>query len=222
MNNEKTGVNEMIPLTDKTPTQAPVSAVNTEQALADWEAYQKLCDDLLDKNDYQGIGDKRFKKKSAWRKLGKAFNISTKIVDEDITRDETGQIISAKYTVEASTPDGRTSLGLGICSIYDKITYNNPTHKKYIDKGENVPPVLLRLSFSNAEHDVPATAYTRAVNRAISDQIGCGEVSAEEINDTGNNNLRTIHKRTKENTEPKTIDTTAKTTKQDKTTKTKK
>src|ERR1700674_1112033 len=35
--------------------------------------------------------------------------------------------------------------------------------------------------FSHIEHDVQATAQTRAKSRAISDLIGAGEVSAEEM-----------------------------------------
>lgn len=197
MNKDK-AVNEIIPIEhDNIQT---LSRVNTEQALADWKAYQKLCDELLDPSDYQGTGDKAYKKKSAWRKLGKAFNITTKIIDEEITRDDNGQIISAMYKVEASTPDGRTSLGIGTCSIYDKISMKNPQHKKYIDKGENVPSILLRLTFSNPEHDIPATGYTRAVNRAISDHIGCGEVSAEEMS------LEDTRTTFTKKTETKTID----------------
>jgi hypothetical protein len=35
--------------------------------------------------------------------------------------------------------------------------------------------------FSKPEHDILAIAHTRAKNRAISDLIGLGEVSAEEL-----------------------------------------
>jgi hypothetical protein len=35
--------------------------------------------------------------------------------------------------------------------------------------------------FAHPEHDVFAVCHTRAVNRAISDLVGLGEVSAEEI-----------------------------------------
>ena len=50
---------------------------------------------------------------------------------------------------------------------------------------------MLRQRFSNPENDVRGTAHTRAKNRAISDLIGAGEVSAEEIdfsNTNGNGN----------------------------------
>ena len=39
----------------------------------------------------------------------------------------------------------------------------------------------LRKRFTHAEHDIISTAHTRAKNRAISDIIGTGEVSAEEM-----------------------------------------
>ena len=34
---------------------------------------------------------------------------------------------------------------------------------------------------AHPNHDIPATAMTRATNRAIADLIGAGEVTAEEI-----------------------------------------
>ena len=35
--------------------------------------------------------------------------------------------------------------------------------------------------FAHPNHDIPATAHTRATNRAIADLIGAGEVTAEEM-----------------------------------------
>ena len=61
------------------------------------------------------------KKKSAWRKLATAFNISDDIVEEEIIRDDQHRIISAKFVVKATLPNGRYSMGTGDCSIYDKI-----------------------------------------------------------------------------------------------------
>ncbi len=39
--------------------------------------------------------------------------------------------------------------------------------------------------FVRQDHDIATTAYTRAANRAISDMIGAGEISAEEVRATG-------------------------------------
>jgi hypothetical protein len=42
--------------------------VDVDQAVEHWKTYQKLTNHLLDESDYQKIGDRKFKKKSAWRK----------------------------------------------------------------------------------------------------------------------------------------------------------
>ena len=138
--------------------------------------YQDLVKALLDKSDYQMIrtkdGMQPKKKKSAWRKLQTAFNISDDIVGEEIIRDECHRIISAKFVVKATLPNGRYSIGVGDCSIFDKV-------KK--DDVKEPTPFELRKRFNNAEHDVLTTAHTRAKSRAISDLVGGGEVSAEEL-----------------------------------------
>ena len=72
---------------------------NVDVAIEQWDAYQKLCKGLLNDTDYQEIIVKEkdengnyikvkrhFKKKSAWQKLSRAFNVDTKIVDRDIER----------------------------------------------------------------------------------------------------------------------------------------
>lgn len=148
--------------------------VNVDDAKAFMDNYQDLVEALLDPTDYQKIGGKKFKKKSAWRKLATAFNITDEVVKEDIVRDDNYGIISAKYYVKATLLNGRSSVGVGVCSIFDKIT------KKDSEQPSNF---VLRNRFNNAEHDVPSTAHTRAKNRAIADLIGAGEVTADEMSD---------------------------------------
>ena len=153
-------------------TIAPLQTVDVQAAADFMENYQELVDALLDETDYQQIGDKNAKKKSAWRKLATAFNISDEPVSKEIIRDKCHRIISAHYEVKAMLPNGRTAYGVGSCSIWDKIS----------KKDEREPtPFELRKRFTNAEHDIIGTAHTRAKSRAIADLIGAGEVSAEEL-----------------------------------------
>ena len=178
MTEEMTGEVTIAEPTAPTSIVNQFDIVNVDAAEAFMENYQELVERLLKPTDYQKIGEKKAKKKSAWRKLATAFNISDEVVNEEITRDETNQIVSAKYYVKAIMPNGRSATAVGVCSIYDKIRYNG--QKKDITKPSNFE---LRGRFSNAEHDVPSTAHTRAKSRAISDLIGAGEVSAEEMED---------------------------------------
>lgn len=133
-----------------------IMSTNVEQALAEWEAYQTFTEKLLDDSDYQLIRGKKFKKKSAWRKYSRAFNITTEIRDKLITKDEKGRVQEAEFIVRATLPNGRYVESWGSCS-------------------------RLEGNKSHPNHDIPATAQTRATNRAISDLIGAGEVTAEEM-----------------------------------------
>ena len=154
--------------------------IDIDSAVAEWENYQELTEKLLDESDYQGSGDDRFKKKSAWRKYGKAFNVSTKILEEKLVYNDEGRIVTAKYIVEAKVPSGRSEQGIGLCSIWDKAHEHNKQFGQRTCKG----PCDGRKHFDKPEHDIPSTAHTRAKTRAISDLIGAGEVSAEEIEHT--------------------------------------
>lgn len=171
-----------IAVVENTPASInPFEMVNPEAVSDYMENYIEVCEAILEDADYQQIGEKKAKKKSAWRKLATAFRISDEIIDEQLIFDDTDQIVKAKYTVQAYLPNGRSTIGVGVCSIYDKIRYK-PTGKFPADK-ETPSNFELRGRFSNAEHDVPSTAHTRAKNRAIADLIGAGEVSAEELNE---------------------------------------
>lgn len=130
--------------------------VDIDKALAEWNAYQIFTEKLLNETDYVNIKGKSFKKKSAWRKYARAFNINTEIIEKNITKNDKGRVTEAEFVVRATLPDGRHCDGWGNCSRFE--------HNK-----------------NNPNHDIPATAMTRATNRAIADLIGAGEVSAEEV-----------------------------------------
>ena len=140
-------------------------------AIEQWDAYQRLCTGLLNDNDYQEIIVKEkdedgnyvkvkrhFKKKSAWQKLSRAFNVDTEIVERDIERTKTGRIKEAYYCVRATLPNGRSVESDALCSRSER--------------GKD----------KVSDHTIMSTAKTRATNRAIAELIGAGEVSAEEMN----------------------------------------
>ncbi|MBA7493290.1 hypothetical protein ES702_03848 [subsurface metagenome] len=161
---------------------API--VDPEAAKRAMEAYQKLCAAILipweerkvakgvikQESDYQRIKVKDrdpetgkdeyvfrdFPKKSAWRKLGKFYNVSTEILGKERINREDGSFVW-HYTVKAIAPNGQFTSGEGSCD------------SKEIAKERR------------REHDTKSTAHTRAKNRAISDLIGFGQISAEEL-----------------------------------------
>lgn len=145
---------------------------NVDKAIQEWKAYQKLCgkDGILDETDYQKILVKQkdengkyvlteveFKKKSAWQKLSRAFNVETKIVEKEWFRTKTGAIKEAYYCVQATLPNGRSVESDALCSRSEKG----------------------KQKLSN--HSIISIAKTRATNRAIAELIGAGEVSSEEM-----------------------------------------
>jgi hypothetical protein len=160
-------------------SQVVAPVVTPEKAKEAWNMFQATKRALLEGSDYQTIITKSFKngqwtsekkpfvKKAGWRKLATAFNLSDQVIKElRVAYDEMpyrdGKEIAMKpgfvweMTVRAIAPNGRFAEGVGSCASNER-------------------------GFAHVEHDVRATAMTRAKNRAISDLIGGGEVSAEEM-----------------------------------------
>ena len=129
--------------------------VTPEQAAQQWQLYKQVKASVLDKTDFQKISGKQFTKKSGFRKIATFFGLSDRITEKQRVDREDGSFMWM-ITVEASAPNGRVSQGVGICDSRER-------------------------NFAHVEHDVYATAHTRAKNRAISDMVAGGEVSAEEM-----------------------------------------
>lgn len=168
------------------PASIVKQTVATVEVVAAQEAYHELCKQLLDKSDYQTIGRKDFRKKSGWRKLAVAFNVSVELITREYERDATGRIVRAEVVARATAPNGRTMDGLGACDIFEKCcgaAYGEPCANKSNYHKHCALGCSGRAHFSNPQHDLPATAHTRATNRACADLFGMGEVSAEEITD---------------------------------------
>lgn len=96
----------------------------------------------------------------------RAFRLSDTVLEKEIIKDEEGRVNEASFLVKVWSPDGRSAEGWGNCSIFEN------------------------RRFSKVNHDIPSTAMTRAINRAVSDLIGAGEVSAEEMEGTKNTKPR--------------------------------
>lgn len=129
--------------------------VTPEQAKEQWASYQNLKSSILTESDFQKIGNNRYTKKSGFRKIATFFGLSDSIKEKTRIDREDGSFYWM-ITVEAKAPNGRVSQGVGICDSKER-------------------------NFAHLEHDVYATAHTRAKNRAISDLVAGGEVSAEEM-----------------------------------------
>jgi len=137
------------------PETGVIKLISTkDEILLAWHNFQDLKQSFLEKSDFANISGKDMVKKSGWRKIQSAFGISDEIVNERKDSEENGFVW--RITVKAIAPNGRYSYGVGACASTER-------------------------RFSHLDHDVYATAHTRAKNRAISDLVGGGEVSAEEL-----------------------------------------
>lgn len=133
-------------------------AASPKEAKEAWQSYLKLKEAVQDKEDIQMIktkeGVRPFLKKSYWRKIATFFNISVKVAEE--RREDIGKNIAFHFICKAIAPNGRFAIGAGSCDVFEK-------------------------GYRNTFHNVRATAETRAFNRAVSNLVGGGEVSAEEM-----------------------------------------
>lgn len=153
--NADTGEVTRIEAFDPTAYLASLS-VDTQRKMA--AAYDAACAALIGPNDVQQESGRSFKKKSAWRKLARHFGISTSVAT--VERAYLGDTFIATVTVRATAPWGQHSDAVGACAT------DEATGRRVITLADAI-----------------ATAETRATNRAVSNLIAMGEVSAEEIGD---------------------------------------
>lgn len=131
-------------------------AVTAQEAKEAWKSYQELKKAILDESeDIQIIQSRKFLKKSYWKKLATFFNLSIEVVEERVVETPTKNVIF-HFICKAIAPNGRYAIGAGSSDLLEK-------------------------GYRNTFHNTRATAETRASNRAVSNLVGGGEVSAEEI-----------------------------------------
>jgi hypothetical protein len=143
-------------------------AVTPQEAAAAWKSYQQLKKSVISKDDVQAIQGKEFLKKSYWRKIATFFNLSVEIIEEK--HEQIGKTMVWHFTCKATAPNGRYAVGTGSCDAFEKAEMVNG---QYLTYGKPAKP--------NSIHNIRSTAETRAFNRAVSNLVGGGEVSAEEV-----------------------------------------
>lgn len=157
--------------TDIVPQQSSIvmPAVNGAEAVKAWKAYENLKSAIVDKkSDIQSIQGKDFLKKSYWRKVATFFNLTVNVVEE--RHEQIGKTMVWHFTCEAVAPNGRKTIGTGSCDAFEKAELKNGSYM-----------VNDRPAKPNSIHNIRSTAETRAYNRAVSNLVGGGEVSAEEV-----------------------------------------
>lgn len=170
-------------------------SVTPEQARAAWEAYVAICDAILDDDDYQTFKQdewytnpqtgkrekravtKRFKKKSAVKKLRKCWNIEVKSIE--CHKDDLGEgDFAFRVLARAWNAKGQVECWGGCSTLEERFDIT-----PYRDEDDEAFAKRKRKALARAYHDVLTTAETRASNRAVMTAIGVGgaEVTAEEV-----------------------------------------
>jgi hypothetical protein len=138
-------------------TYGPLAVPDVKGAVDVMKQFQSLKRDLLNETeDIVTIAGKKHVKRSGWRKIALAFNISTSIVS--VEHEKTDDRYIVRVRARATAPNGRFAEEIAVCDSSE------------FEKG--------RLEATL--HNIETKAATRAINRAVSDLVGGGEVSAEE------------------------------------------
>lgn len=132
------------------------------KALSDYRDLQRALDQSMPDQIMQ-IQGKTFRKKGYWRAIRVAFNLTVTCERETRevlgTLDNGGENYVYSVTYRAASSSGVSVTGDGTCAAAEK----------------------QRGRLAATEHNVRSHAHTRAFNRAVSNLVGFGEVSAEEV-----------------------------------------
>lgn len=159
---------------------------NIDEVVEVYDQFEELKDKLLDfENDVVKISGNPHIMKSGWRKIATAFNLDVEVTGTE--RSEGEDIIRYKVVARATAPNGKTITSSALCAS------NESNFMETLEKGGDwyaddddvfkIDGKYRRLKDKSAvnEHNLMTIAETRAKNRAISDLVGGGEVSAEEM-----------------------------------------
>jgi hypothetical protein len=152
---EERFVEGIVPMRSSAPLIArPI--VSVTEAIEAWKEFQTLKKGLLDEDDYCIIGEKKrdFIKKSGWLKLATPFGLTDEVLQEE--REDREDAFVYRFTVRVTAPSGRSVVAVGACSSAER-------------------------RFAHPEHDVRATAHTRAKARGIADMVGGGGAIGEDV-----------------------------------------
>lgn len=182
--------------------QSPLPAFSGQQMAEALVAYKDL-QAALDKampDAIMELDGKPYRKKGYWRAVAVAFNLTVEPTDEKYLergafkdgRPNFGYVVAYR----ASTPNGRSATGDGACFAVEKAKRfrcphpedpDNPRSRRTLHfPPENCPDYnpefqWLSLPGQSTDHNIRGHAHTRAYNRAVSNLVGFGEVSAEEV-----------------------------------------
>jgi hypothetical protein len=186
-------------LADAGAAAGALPAISADMMVAALGAYRDLQHklDAAMPEQIMELEGKPFRKKGYWRAVALAFNLDVQLEKEE--RIVTGTFLDGRenfgwlVTYRASHPSGRTQPGDGACFAVEKARRFKCPHPEREGSRRTLhfphsscpdfdPNFSWRtLPGEATEHNVRGHAHTRAYNRAVSNLVGFGEVSAEEV-----------------------------------------
>ncbi len=169
-------------------------------ALTAYRELQRALDQAMPEQ-IMSLDGKPFRKKGYWQAIAVAFKLTMEPTTErreiasafDDGRENFGYIV----TYRATAPNGRSTTGDGSCFAIEKARKFRCPHpeRKGSKRSLHFPAEMCpdfdpafqwkTLPAQATEHNVRSHAHTRAFNRAVSNLVGFGEVSAEEVDVQG-------------------------------------
>lgn len=141
------------------PTEKPlVPVASADELVAAMQRFAEIKRRLLSDEDLYTAKDNQTRiRKSGWRKLALAFNLSDEVLESSYMPNEAlpGSWIY-RVRVRVISRGGRSVQGVGAASTTER-------------------------NFANPAHDCFALAHTRAKSRAIADMLGSSDQVAEEL-----------------------------------------
>jgi len=149
--------------------------VDVEEAVSVFNKFTEFKQKLLSDDDYLYIGTDgkptikkkgatEYIKKSGWRKFSTVFNLDCQLIDKkrETYEDPEGKYYVWTYAVRVTAPNGRYQDAEGVATSRDPF---------FTKGGKQLPE----------EKNIMLKSQTVGFNRAISDLIGGGAKSAEEM-----------------------------------------
>jgi len=136
-----------------------IQIVDYRNAKAAREAFESFKKSVLTADDFYKQGNKLYVRKSGWMMYAMALGITTHVYNErsESVKFKGQEALVYHFEAKAVAPNGRSSEAVGSASS---------------DEGK---------PWCDAIHSIRAMAQTRAVERAISNLVGGGEVGADEM-----------------------------------------
>lgn len=148
----------------ETKLQVAEVELDLEKAREVWREFESFKEKLLDDRDRYEVKGKRRLNRQGCAKLATVFSLSEPEQPQVITVPLNDKHVGFITITAVETPGGRRAFGVGGCTTHEILTKDNRNRRAF--------------------HDAVAVSHTRAKERAISDLVGGGEVTAEEVMET--------------------------------------